>query len=247
MALTRTLEPEVMDSEQDATEYNEMDHTEVNRQFVADLLTYANGVWEEFGVIGRAAAGLDDEELDGLPEFRLGDVLDVGTGTALIPVALCKSHPHCRVMAIDMATSMLNLAVYNLEIAGLTQRITLAQIDAKKMIFADNMFDAIMSNSIIHHLPEPFSCLQEIVRVGRPGGLIFVRDLMRPADQATVQQLVQTYAGEESEYSRRLFSDSLHAALSLTEIQEMVASLGFPAESVQATSDRHWTWAAHRR
>jgi len=227
MTLERRLEPEVMDSVDDAREYNDMDHSEVNQLFVADLLEFAQQQLEAV-----------DEE------FRLGDVLDLGTGTAMIPVELCKQHQDCRVMAIDMAVSMLELAVYNVEAAGIPDRITLQQIDAKQMPFEDEMFDVTMSNSIIHHLPEPQGCLQEIKRVTRDGGLIFVRDLMRPESAEVVSQLVQTYAGGESEYSQRLFEDSLHAALSLDEIKSLVEQAGFDPASVSATSDRHWTWAA---
>ena len=41
-----------------------------------------------------------------------------------------------------------------------------------------------------------------------------------------------------------MFRESLHAALTLDEIREMVAEFGFDPNSVQLTSDRHWTWAA---
>lgn len=112
------------------------------------------------------------------------------------------------------------------------------------MDFESKMFDIVMSNSIIHHIPEPFGCIEEMVRVARPGAAMFVRDLVRPNDLDTLEGLVKTYAGNESDYSQKLFRDSLHAALSLEEIQEMVQQVGFPAESVKLTSDRHWTWAA---
>lgn len=227
MTLKRILEPEVMDSVQEAQEYNAMDHGEVNRLFVADLLEFARG-------------NLDSTD-DG---FRLGDVLDLGTGTALIPVELCKQHPDCRVMAVDMAVSMLDLAIYNVEGAGLADRIKLNQADAKRLGFRDQMFDVVISNSIIHHIPEPLECLREMQRVTRVGGILFVRDLMRPQNGEMLAQLVQTYTGEETEYSQKLFADSLHAALSLGEIREMVRQLGFDPNSVNATSDRHWTWAA---
>lgn len=227
MTLKRILEPEVMDSVEEAQEYNAMDHAEVNRLFVADLLEFA-----------RQNLETTDNE------FCLGDVLDLGTGTALIPVELCKHHSECRVMAVDMATSMLDLAVYNVAAAGLEERIQISQADAKQLGFQDQMFDVVISNSIIHHIPEPVECLQEMQRVTRVGGILFVRDLMRPSDHDTLAQLVQTYTGDETEYSQQLFGDSLHAALSLEEIRRLVAQLGFDPNSVNATSDRHWTWAA---
>ncbi|MFK7768298.1 MAG: class I SAM-dependent methyltransferase [Mariniblastus sp.] len=227
MALQRILEPEVMDSAKEAQEYNDMDHSAVNKVFVADLLAYAMSV--------------DAEE-----EFALGDVIDLGTGTALIPIELCKTHESCRVMAVDLAAHMLDLAKYNVQVAGLEDRVSLAQIDAKEMPFDSHMFDVSMSNSIIHHIADPLSSLKEMVRVTQEDGIVFVRDLMRPETQEEIDQLVMTYTGEETEYSQKLFRDSLHASLSLDEICEMVEELGYDSDSVTATTDRHWTWATIR-
>ena len=222
MTLKRVLEPEVMDTAEEARDYNGMDHAEVNRVFVEDLLAFTR----QHGT------------------HELGDVLDVGTGTALIPIELCQADSECRVMAIDMAVHMLDLARYNVEAAGLIEQIMLAQVDAKAMPYDDGQFDAVVSNSIVHHIPEPLDCLKEMVRVISPDrGIIFVRDLMRPADDETVKQLVQTYTGTENAHSQQMFDDSLRAALSLDEIREMVAALEFDPTSVQATTDRHWTWA----
>jgi ubiquinone/menaquinone biosynthesis C-methylase UbiE len=148
------------------------------------------------------------------------------------------------VLAVDMAASMLDLAVYNVAAAGLDERIQINQADAKQLGFQDQMFDVVISNSIIHHIPEPTMCLQEMQRVTREGGTLFVRDLMRPEDRETLSQLVETYTGDETRYSQKLFADSLQAALSLDEIREMVQQLGFDPHSVKATSDRHWTLAA---
>jgi 2-polyprenyl-3-methyl-5-hydroxy-6-metoxy-1,4-benzoquinol methylase len=254
--LKRTLEPELMDSEEDARQYNRMDHGAVNELFVDELLAFAHGSCPHES---KNKATHDTENFAGAHQSQepdpqatestdnplsLGDVLDLGTGTALIPVVLCRQDKRCRVMAVDLAVSMLELAVYNIEAAGVAERITLAQTDAKQLIFEDDMFDATVSNSIIHHIPDPLACVHEMLRVTRPGGILFVRDLRRPGDLETLTQLVQTYVGDESDYSQKLFEDSLHASLSLQEMRDLVAVLGFDPESVQPTSDRHWTWAA---
>ena len=76
------------------------------------------------------------------------------------------------------------------------------------------------------------------------GGLVFVRDLMRPDNDEEVRALVQTYTGQEKESSQKMFDESLRAALSLEEIRGLVAKYGFEPETVQAASDRHWTWSA---
>jgi len=233
MPLERRLEPEVMDSAEEVAEYDAMDHSEVNRIFVDDLIATFS-----------AECGARSEEQDAAGNGRALDVLDLGTGTALIPIELCKRFADCRVMAADAAVNMLELARYNVEVNGLNNRIELAQVDAKGLSFADKMFDVVISNSIVHHIPEPIAVLRQAVRVAKLGGLLFFRDLLRPESEAELQQLVATYAGTSNEHQQRMFAESLHAALSLEEIRDLIKSLDFAAETVQRTSDRHWTWIA---
>jgi ubiquinone/menaquinone biosynthesis C-methylase UbiE len=224
-SLSRVLEPEVMDSTLEACDYDAMDHGEVNRRFVLDLLAAQ----------ARFVVPLDAR------------VLDLGTGTAQIPIELCARNPQASVVAIDLAESMLQLAAKNVERRGLTSRIALQRVDAKGLPFADGQFAVVMSNSIVHHIPEPQSALTEAIRVlSRPGGLIFVRDLARPVDDAQVRNLVATYAAGCNAHQRSLFDASLRAALSVEEIRALIGSLGFNPSTVQATSDRHWTWCAVR-
>ena len=231
MTLPRTLEPEVMDSADDASQYNDMDHSQPNQSFVEDLIHFLR-------TDESVAAELDDDHAE------LIDVLDVGTGTALIPVALCEQHASFRVIAIDLAVNMLELANYNIHASVCGEQIQLVHADAKTLDFDSEMFEVVISNSIIHHIPDPQACLAEMVRVLAPNGAIFVRDLMRPADEQTVESIVETYAEQESDYSRQLFRQSLHASLTLEEIQQLVADLGYDPTGVSGTSDRHWTWAA---
>jgi ubiquinone/menaquinone biosynthesis C-methylase UbiE len=225
MTLPRVLEPEVMDTSEEANDFNRMDHSAVNKLFAEDLF----------------AAG-----------FAGGDVLDVGTGTALIPVEICQQAvalqvgTNLRVMAIDLSTKMLDLARYNIEIAGVARQIQLGQVDAKRMPYPSGMFDAVISNSIVHHIPEPVVVLREFIRVVRDEGLVFIRDLIRPPSDSEVALLVKLYAGGESEHSQRMFDDSLRAALTLDEVRALVSSFGYDPRDVNATSDRHWTWSARK-
>lgn len=238
--LERTLEPEVMESEQEALEYNQMDHRAVNVDFV-------DGFLDLLASHGKRLINSDDPDFEQLDDPNvIASVLDVGTGTALIPIELCQRNQRLRIMAIDLASSMLDVAAQNVDLAGFRNAIQLAPEDAKETNFDDEMFDATISNSIIHHIGEPARVVAEILRTTRAGGAIFVRDLMRPASEDTVNELVQTWAGSESAYSQRLFRDSLHASLTLNEMQELVAGFGIDRQTVTATSDRHWTWATIR-
>lgn len=226
--LERRLEPEVMDSIEDAHDYDTMDHSAVNRIFVDDFLAFAS------------RNGIEDRLID---HARPLHFLDVGTGTALIPIELCCRKVACRIIAIDLAAEMLKLADLNVARAGLNELIQTARIDAKRMPYESRSFDGVISNSIVHHIPDPQSVFAEMVRVLSPRGLLFVRDLLRPNSLADVDQLVATYAGQENAHSQQLFRDSLLAALTLEEVRDLAATYGIPATSISQTSDRHWTLA----
>lgn len=149
-------------------------------------------------------------------------------------------------MASDASTQMLELARYRLEVNSLIQRIQLHLGDAKKLIFEDQFFDTVMSNSLVHHLPSHETFLKETLRVLRPGGLLFVRDLSRPANIEQLALLVSTYAAHETESSQQMLRQSLHAALSLDEIRSLATDAGLPADCVSTSSDRHWTLSARK-
>jgi ubiquinone/menaquinone biosynthesis C-methylase UbiE len=220
--LERILEPELMDSASEAHDYDTMDHSQVNQVFVADLLAFLS---------------LRGEALS---------VLDVGTGTAQIPIALCQKYPKVNIIAIDMAQHMLTVGQANVERAGFKDRIRLQLCDAKRMPFGDATFDCVMSNSIVHHIPEPATVFAEMARVVKPGGALFIRDLLRPVDEAALGGFVQKYAGDANAHQQQMFGDSLHAALTLEEVRAIVTRLGIETGTVKQTTDRHWTLAAVR-
>jgi len=226
--LTRVLEPEVMDSDQDAREYDAMDHAAVNAVFVTDLLV-AIADWSlKRPVRGEQASALV--------------VLDLGAGTAQIPIELYRRVPDVRVVAVDAAESMLAVARQNVAAAGVAERIELVLADSKRLPFPAASFPLVISNSIAHHIAEPARVLAEAIRVTTRGGLLFHRDLARPHDESELERLVAAYAGDANEHQRRLFADSLRAALTLDEARSMVSALGFASDTVRMTSDRHWTW-----
>jgi ubiquinone/menaquinone biosynthesis C-methylase UbiE len=232
MALHRTLEPEVMDTEEEASDYDSMDNAQVNARFCDDLLALRPS---------------------------LGRVLDAGTGTARIPVELCRRVADLQVQAIDLADSMLAMALRNVELAGLGARVHVERRDAKATGLDSLAFDAVVSNSLVHHIPDPSEVLGEMWRLVRRGGVLFVRDLARPESPDRVTELVATYAPipDGSDFAkfakvamlqrqRALFEASLHAALTVDEVVALVAQIGIPEVAVQRTSDRHWTLASFK-
>jgi SAM-dependent methyltransferase len=220
--LPRVLEPEVMDTEEEARDYDAMEHGEVNRSFASDFFAFASS------------------------PRRL---LDVGTGTALIPLELCRQNAEVHVTGVDLASHMLALARENVQRSPAAARIELTLVDAKSLPFADASFEAVLSNSIVHHIPDPAVAFREMLRVASRA--LFVRDLLRPADEDELARLLRLHGGGTpgTAQQRRqvaLFEASLRAALTMDEVRAMVAPLGIPESAVQRTSDRHFTLAFSR-
>jgi ubiquinone/menaquinone biosynthesis C-methylase UbiE len=221
--IPRVLEPEAMETPEEVRQYDAMDHSAVNARFVDDFLT-AHG------------------------PCRGGEILDVGTGTARIPIALATADSRSKVLALDLSDAMLKQAAKNIALAGLSQRIRCHHGDAKSLLelFGDGSFEGVVSNTIIHHIPHPEPVLADLVRLVAHRGTLFVRDLARPPSARDIIRLGDLYAGSETRAARALFEASLAAALTLEEIRAMVMSLGHDANTVAMTSDRHWTWVWRR-
>lgn len=213
--MQRVLEPEVMDSWEEAVEYDAMDFTEVNTAFAE-----------------RAIA---------LKPPLTAKVLDAGTGTARIPVLLCLKYPHWQVFGIDLAQNMLQIGYKHVEQAGLQNQIVLELVDAKQLPYKDGDFDLVVSNSLVHHLPDPLLFFRELKRVLKPNGAILIRDLIRPSDEDTMNNLVESIGTEYDTHQKQLFRDSLHAALTLDEVNQLISQAHLPGVVVYQSSDRHWT------
>ncbi len=214
MRMQRQPEPEVMDLADEAEAYARADFGEVNQAFVDRLVELA---------VGRT--GLT--------------ALDVGTGPGDIPLRLAGLCPSWQVVAVDAAWPMLAWAKRALASAGRAARVRLVLADAKRLPLADGAFDIVFSNSILHHLNDTDAFWGGVRRVVRPGGLVFVRDLVRPADPDTARGIVAQYAGQESALLQEEFYRSLLAAYTIDEVRDQLGRCGLGALGVRQVTDRH--------
>ncbi|MDE0184938.1 MAG: methyltransferase domain-containing protein [Candidatus Poribacteria bacterium] len=212
--MKRILEPEVMDTREEAEAYDAMDHGEVSDLFVGRII--------ELGACE-------------------GKILDLGTGTADIPILLAQRLPKIQIVGIDLSLNMLKLGEAHVADAGLADRIVLECVDAKSLPYPDQSFDGIISNSIIHHIPDPMPALREISRTVRSGGLIMIRDLIRPETPEAAQTLVNQYAADDTAYQKNLLYNSFRAAFTIAEVEAMHAQVDLPDATVVQSSDRHWS------
>lgn len=213
----RIPEPELMDEPLQAAAYADADFEQPHSWFM-ELLQRA---WAE-------------------PGFD-GTVLDLGCGAADISVRLAHAFPRCRVDAIDGAEAMLVHARRAISAAGVDARVRLLHGHLPDAQLPAAHYDAIVSNSLLHHLHEPQVLWHTVRALAAPGTRVFIMDLMRPASAETAALLVQTYSGDEPEILRRDFYNSLLAAFRVEEVQQQLHAAGLRTLQVQAVSDRHLT------
>jgi ubiquinone/menaquinone biosynthesis C-methylase UbiE len=213
--LPRVLEPEVMDDWQEAMAYDQMDFAVIDRDFALTALNLAPQAIQ---------------------------VLDIGTGTAKIPIIMGQEQPNYQLLGVDLAESMLTIGRHNIAAAGLTDRIQLILADGKSLPNNNQSFDLIISNSLVHHIPDPIDLFQEIARLVKPQGAVLIRDLLRPPSRTEIDRLV-VEAGSYDKRQTQLFRDSLHAALTLMEVQILVDKVGLSRARIYQSSERHWTVA----
>lgn len=99
-------------------------------------------------------------------------VLDVATGTGHSAIALSSLvGEKGRVIGIDIAADMLEVARANIAKAGL-HNVDLQLGDAENLSFEDGSFDKVVCASGIFFLPDMLAGLKEWRRVAKPGGVV---------------------------------------------------------------------------
>lgn len=209
--MERVLEPEVMDDAEEAESYDAMDHSGPNEAFVRRL--------RDLGARGR--------------------ILDVGCGPGHVALLLATACPDVEVVGVDLSTHMLRIAEEHRAVSAHAARVRFQLGDAKRLPFPDASFDAVCSNTILHHIPDPVPFLRECGRVLRPGGAFLVRDLFRPANAAAADALVRQHAASEPPRAQALFRASLGAALTPEELRAAARAAGLAEMEVAVDSDRH--------
>jgi SAM-dependent methyltransferase len=213
--MERIVEPELMDDEAQARAYAEADFEEPNARFVA--------LYHEF--VGALPAG--------------AAVLDLGCGPGDITLRIA-ADPGIEVHGLDGSAAMLAFGRAALEarpeLAGRVRFIEGLVPDAE---LPRARYEAIVSNSLLHHLHAPENLWRMIRARARPGAAVLVMDLMRPASEAAAHALVGAYAAGAPEVLRRDFFNSLLAAFEPGEVMRQLREAGLGHFTVEEASDRH--------
>lgn len=212
--MDRVLEPELMEDEAQVLAYARADFEEENQGFVDRFREY-------------------------FPEFTEGQIFDLGCGPGDIPIRVARALPLCRVTGIDASAPMIRLAEQAAARAGLSSRVSF-RCERFQDIAGAHQADAAISNSLLHHVPNPFQFWNRLRQLVKPGSPVLVMDLLRPESPEAAQALVDQYAANEPDILRRDFYNSLLAAFTEDEIGSQLAQMNLTRLLIDVIDDRHW-------
>jgi len=212
--MKRTLEPELMEDVAQARAYAQADFSEENQGFV-------------------------DRFRDYFPDWHSGHVVDLGCGPGDIPIRFLRAYPEARVTAVDASRPMLDLAAEAVGAAGLGNQITLRCERFQTLVLLEQA-DVLLSNSLLHHIPNPLQFWFRLKQLAKPGACILVTDLLRPDSPEAAQALVEQYAAKEDPLLKRDFYHSLLAAFTEDEVAAQLAEMNLSRLLIDVPDDRHW-------
>jgi 2-polyprenyl-3-methyl-5-hydroxy-6-metoxy-1,4-benzoquinol methylase len=208
------LEPELMDDEAQVSAYARADFAEENQGFVDRFREY-------------------------FPDFSEGLIFDLGCGPGDIPIRLARALPMCRITGIDASAPMIRLAEQAVAQAGISARVSF-RCERFQDIAGVNHADAAISNSLLHHVPNPLQFWHKLRVLVKPGSPVLVMDLLRPESPEAAQAIVEQYAAREPDVLRRDFYNSLLAAFTEDEIGAQLAQMNLTRLLIDVPDDRHW-------
>lgn len=174
------------------------------------------------------------------PEWHDGHVLDLGCGPGDIACRFARAYPEAFVDGVDGSPAMLAEGRRRLaEEPPLLARVNLIEGLLPAPALPRPLYDAILCNSLLHHLHEPQILWDSVKRFAAPGAPVFIVDLRRPESPREARMLVEMYASKEPTVLQEDFYNSLLAAFEAEEIEDQLRQAGLPHLRVREIGDRH--------
>lgn len=101
-----------------------------------------------------------------------GKVLEIGAGSCWASSLMKQRFPDCYFVASDVSPTALWKGRQVCKILGAIPDALIAG-DIEQLPFANESFDTVFGNAVIHHLSDPFKGLEAIQRVLKGGGLYY--------------------------------------------------------------------------
>jgi demethylmenaquinone methyltransferase / 2-methoxy-6-polyprenyl-1,4-benzoquinol methylase len=179
-----------------------------------------------------------------LSTYNPQSILDVATGTGDLAIELARLKP-AEIVGVDIAEKMLEIADQKIAHKKLQHVIRMQQADSEDLPFADNTFDAATIAYGIRNFETPVKGLQEIYRVLKPGGVLFILEFGMP-QHFPVKQAYSFYFNFILPFWGKVFSGSYESYKYLpesvrqfpygTEFNKLLKEAGFNKPSATPVS-----------
>lgn len=124
-----------------------------------------------------------DQLIAGLQPPSRGHVLEIGCGTGRNLIAAARAYPRAQFYGVDISVSMLATARTNIERAGLSHRIRLAQGDAAdfdaEQLLGRATYDRVFFSYALSMIPPWHRAVELAITLLSPGGRLHVVDFGR--------------------------------------------------------------------
>ncbi len=98
-------------------------------------------------------------------------VLVVGCGVGITPCYLAKRYG-CRVIGVDLSERMIDRSNERAKREGVEDRVEFRVADAQNIPFEDNIFDAVICESVLAFIEDKQGTVDEFARVSKSGGYV---------------------------------------------------------------------------
>jgi ubiquinone/menaquinone biosynthesis C-methylase UbiE len=128
-------------------------------------------------------------------------VADIGAGTGFLSAGLAPLVKTVHV--VDGSSAMLETARHNL---AQFSNVVFHLADGLALPFEDGSLDAVFANMYLHHCPDPFESIREMVRVLKPGGRLTITDMDSHPYEWLKTEMADVWQGFERQQLRQWFA-----------------------------------------
>lgn len=171
---------------------------------------------DQLHVGGRRASRQLADRADLWPGAR---ILDLGCGTGGSSRLLMQEYG-ARVVAVDITPDYLAVARWLNRATGLAAECALMRADASHLPFRAASFDGIWVQHTFMNVPDMERALTEAVRVLRPGGYLWLHEVIRGEGEGPLSLPVPW--ADEARHSHLLTAEVLRARLQAAGLQALI-------------------------
>ena len=100
-------------------------------------------------------------------KFRGARLLEIGCGMGTDLLQFARGGARC--IGVDLTPRSIEITQHRFKLYGADGRFMIS--DGEHLPFADESFDVVYSNGVLHHTPDTAGAIREVHRVLRPGGV----------------------------------------------------------------------------